>query len=66
MNSLNLKGIWTIAKGKLKQKYSRLTDNDLAYIDGEEEEMLAQIQRRTGVPPDELKQYILTECRSDS
>jgi uncharacterized protein YjbJ (UPF0337 family) len=61
---MNLKGIWTIAKGKLKQKYPRLTDNDLAYIDGEEEEMLAQIERRTGVAHDELKQYLLTECGS--
>lgn len=48
MNTLEIKGDWNIAKGKLKQKWAKLTDDDLQYIDGKQEEMLGRIQKRTG------------------
>ncbi len=48
MNTLEIKGDWNIAKGKLKQKWAKLTDDDLQYIAGREEEMLGRIQKRTG------------------
>jgi uncharacterized protein YjbJ (UPF0337 family) len=48
MTKLEIKGDWNIAKGKLKQKWAQLTDNDLQYIEGGQEELLGRIQKRTG------------------
>ena len=48
MTTLQFKGNWNIAKGKLKQKWARLTDDDLRYMDGQEDELIGRIQKRTG------------------
>jgi len=48
MNKLELKGDWNITKGKLKQRWAKLTDDDLQYVDGQSEELLGRIQKRTG------------------
>lgn len=48
MNSQTIKGDWNIAKGKLKQKWGQLTDDDLTYVEGSEEELYGRIQKRTG------------------
>ena len=48
MNALQLKGDWNIVKGKLKQKFAQLTDDDLQYVRGKEDELLGRIQKRTG------------------
>ena len=48
MNTLQAKGNWNIAKGKLKQKYAQLTDDDLQYVEGKEDELVGRIQKRTG------------------
>ena len=48
MNKLQMKGDWNIAKGKLKQKWAVLTDNDLRYEDGMEDELIGRIQKRVG------------------
>ena len=48
MNKLEIKGDWNIAKGKLKQKWAKLTDDDLQYADGKHDELLGRIQKRTG------------------
>jgi len=48
MNTLELKGDWNIAKGKLKQKFAQLTDDDLRYTRGQEQELIGRIQKRTG------------------
>lgn len=48
MNKLEIKGDWNITKGKLKQKWAKLTDDDLQYIEGKQEELLGRIQKRTG------------------
>jgi uncharacterized protein YjbJ (UPF0337 family) len=48
MNKLKFKGDWNIAKGKLKQRWGRLTDDDLRYQEGMESELIGRIQRRTG------------------
>jgi uncharacterized protein YjbJ (UPF0337 family) len=45
---LNLKGNWNVVKGKLKQAYGDLTDDDLAYVDGQEDELVGRIQKRIG------------------
>jgi uncharacterized protein YjbJ (UPF0337 family) len=48
MNKLEIKGNWNIAKGKLKQKWADLTDDDLQFVEGKEDEMVGRIQKRTG------------------
>lgn len=48
MNTLEIKGDWNITKGKLKQKWAKLTDDDLQYIDGKQDELVGRIQKRTG------------------
>ena len=57
-----LKDTWGYAKAKLKQKFSSLTDNDLAYIQGCEDEMIGQIQRKTGVPREDILRILREEC----
>lgn len=48
MNQLEIKGDWKIAKGKLKQKWAKLTDDDLTYVEGQQDELIGRIQKRTG------------------
>ena len=48
MTTLEIKGDWNITKGKLKQKWAKLTDNDLQYVHGQAEELVGRIQKRTG------------------
>jgi uncharacterized protein YjbJ (UPF0337 family) len=48
MTTLEIKGDWNITKGKLKQKWAKLTDNDLDYADGKQDELIGRIQKRTG------------------
>lgn len=62
MNSTTLKGDWNITKGKLKQKYAKLTDDDLTYEEGREDELFGRIQKRTGVARDEVERYLRDEC----
>lgn len=62
MNTTKLKGNWNVAKGKLKQKYGNLTDNDLTFLEGREDEMLGRIQQKTGASRDELDRYLRDEC----
>lgn len=48
MDKLELKGSWNILKGKVKQAYGDLTDDDLKYEDGKEEELYGRLQQKTG------------------
>ena len=48
MNTLEIKGDWNITKGKLKQKWAKLTDDDLQFAKGKHDELLGRIQKRTG------------------
>jgi uncharacterized protein YjbJ (UPF0337 family) len=48
MNKLEIKGDWNITKGKLKQKWATLTDDDLQYAEGKHDELFGRIQKRTG------------------
>jgi len=62
MNTLQLKGNWNIIKGKLKQKYAHLTDDDLQYIEGKEDELVGRIQKRTGKTKEEVEEALDEEC----
>lgn len=48
MNSTTLKGDWNVTKGKLKQKWANLTDDDLTFAEGKEDELIGRLQKRTG------------------
>ena len=54
MNATELKGNWNEQKGKLKQKYANLTDDDLMFAEGKKDEMLGKLQIKLGKTKEEL------------
>jgi len=60
MSSFNdkLKGNWNVIMGSLKQKYAELTDDDLAYEEGKEDELLGRLQKKVGDTKENLKSFI--------
>ena len=63
MNTLEIKGDWNITKGKLKQKWAKLTDDDLQYVNGKKDELIGRIQKRTGETREAVEKA-LNESRS--
>ena len=55
MSYLNLKGSWNELKGKLKQEYATLSDDDLTYNEGRDDEFLGNLQRKLGKTKEELE-----------
>lgn len=58
MNKLQLKGTWNEAIGKLKQKYSELTDDDLLFIEGKEDELLGRLQQKLGKTKEDIRKEL--------
>lgn len=58
MNTTEAKGKWDELKGKLKQKYATLTDNDLLFEEGKKDEMMGNIQIKLGKTKEELHKII--------
>lgn len=58
MNKLEIKGDWNIAKGKLKQKWADLTDDDLQYVEGKQDELVGRIQKKTGAAREDIEEAI--------
>jgi uncharacterized protein YjbJ (UPF0337 family) len=58
MTQLELKGNWNEVKGKLKQKYAQLTDDDLTFEEGKEDEMIGRIQQKTGESKENVRDFI--------
>jgi uncharacterized protein YjbJ (UPF0337 family) len=58
MTRLQIKGNWNEIKGKLKQKYGRLTDNDLTFAAGKEDELLGRLQQRLGREKEAMRRGI--------
>jgi len=58
MNKLRFKGTWNEIKGKLRQKYGELTDDDLAYSEGQDEELVGKILKRIGKTHDEVRKML--------
>ena len=54
MDKFEIKGNWNEIKGKLKQRYANLTDDDLSYSEGKAEEMLGKVQKKVGKTREEL------------
>ena len=57
MDKLRIKGNWNELKGRAKQEWANLTDDDLLYVEGKEDELLGRIQNRTGKTKDEVRSW---------
>lgn len=53
-----MKGNWNVIKGKLKQQYGDLSDDDLKYTEGKEDEVIGRIQKKTGKTKEEVQRFI--------
>ncbi len=58
MNTTELKGNWDEQKGKLKQKFATLTDDDLLFAEGKKDEMMGKLQVKLGKSKEELHKII--------
>ncbi len=58
MTKLQFKGSWNEVKGKLKQKYARLTDDDLTFAEGKDDELLGRLEQKLGKTKEELRMEI--------
>jgi uncharacterized protein YjbJ (UPF0337 family) len=58
MNSTELKGNWEEQKGKLKQKFAALTENDLLFTEDKKEEMIGKLQSKLSITKEELLKII--------
>ncbi|MFB6320473.1 CsbD family protein [Saccharicrinis sp. FJH54] len=54
MNKFEIKGNWNQVKGYLKEKYGELTNDDLVYVEGKEDQLLGRLQDRIGKSKEEL------------
>jgi uncharacterized protein YjbJ (UPF0337 family) len=58
MNKLQFKGSWNEIKGKLKQSYGNLTDDDLVFAEGKDDELMGRLQKKLGKTKDEIRLMI--------
>ena len=58
MVKLKVKGDWNVIKGKLKQRFANLTDEDLLFIKGKEEELIGRLQQRIGKTKQEIRDLL--------
>jgi uncharacterized protein YjbJ (UPF0337 family) len=58
MDKLTIKGNWNEIAGKLKQQYATLTDDDLLFAEGKEEELVGRLQKKLGKTRDEVREII--------
>lgn len=54
MNNTEMKGNWNVIKGKLKQKYGQLTEDDLTFAEGKEDELWGRMQQKVGKTKEEI------------
>lgn len=60
MDKLELKGKWNQVKGKMKEKYGDLTDDDLSYTEGKEDQLVGRLQEKLG----KSREEVIKELRS--
>ncbi|MBK7260081.1 MAG: CsbD family protein [Ignavibacteriae bacterium] len=58
MDKLTIKGNWNEMAGKLKQQFAGLTDDDVLFLDGKEEELLGRLQKKLGKTKEEVRGLI--------
>jgi uncharacterized protein YjbJ (UPF0337 family) len=54
MGKLQFRGNWNQIRGKLKRRYGNLTDYDLGYVEGKEDELLERLERKIGKTKEQL------------
>lgn len=57
-NEKTIPGNWNELKGKLKQKYAKLTDDDVLLVEGKSDEMLGRLQKKLGKTREEMQKLI--------
>lgn len=55
MNWDQIEGKWKQVKGRAKQQWAKLTDDDLTYISGKKDQMVGRIQERYGITRDQAQ-----------
>ena len=55
MNNERIKGNWNQFKGKIKEKWGRLTDDDLDVVEGQRDQLIGKIQERYGIAKEEVE-----------
>jgi len=58
MNTLSMKGSWKEIAGKLKQQFANLTDDDVLFTEGKEEELLGRLQQKLGKTKEEVRTLV--------
>ncbi|GHN03079.1 CsbD family protein [Cytophagales bacterium WSM2-2] len=58
MNTTELLGNWNVTKGKLKQKFATLTDDDLLLVEGKQNELIGRLQTKLGKSKKEMHKLI--------
>ncbi len=58
MYTINFKGSWNEKKGKLKQQFANLTDDDLMFVEGKKDEMIGKLQIKLGKSKEEMHALI--------
>jgi uncharacterized protein YjbJ (UPF0337 family) len=58
MNKLSIKGNWNEASGKLKQQFASLTDDDLLFKEGKEEELVGRLQKKLGKTKEDIHKLL--------
>lgn len=58
MTKLKFQGSWNEVKGRLKQRYAQLTDDDLLFEEGKDDEVLGRIQSRLGETKERIREII--------
>lgn len=58
MTKLEIKGSWNEVKGKLKQKYAHLTDDDLLFVEGKDDELVGRLQKKLGRTKEDVRAEI--------
>jgi len=57
-SKISIKGNWDVLKGKLKQKYAQLTDDDLLLVSGKEDELLGRLEKKLGHTKEQMRSLI--------
>jgi len=60
-----LRGNWNQIKGKIKQKYADLTDDDLLYVEGKEDELIGRLQKKTGETKETVQSWFNSDRDTD-
>jgi uncharacterized protein YjbJ (UPF0337 family) len=56
--NINLKGNWNTVKGKLKEQYGQLTDDDLLLVEGKEDQLIGKLQKALGKTKEEVNELL--------